>query len=68
MPKKHLSTSLNKLLKQLHDSGYTFKSNNAGTIKVLAPDGISMYTCHKSEKAFHPLRRWASKYGQPNEQ
>ena len=62
MSKGHSSSSLDDLLKRLDTAGCRLEHVNAVTVKIYATDGVNQYTCHKSEKGFHPVRRWANKF------
>ncbi len=62
MAKGHSSKSLDNLLDLLLEKGCTIQKVNSVTFKIFAPDGKNQYTCHKSKKGYHPVRRWANKF------
>ena len=61
MSGKHISKSLNNLLESLEKAGCSLIETKNG-IKIHSPDGINTYICHRSESAFHPVRRWANRF------
>lgn len=61
MSGNHKSKSLNNLLESLEKAGCILNETKNG-IKIYAPDCINTYICHRTEKAFHPVRRWANRF------
>lgn len=63
MSNKHKSKALEDLLRELTKAGCRIERTNKSSIKIFAPNGRDMYTCHEGERAFHPVRRWANGVG-----
>lgn len=62
MSKGHRSKSLDSLLNELILAGCKIQNLDKVKIKIYAPDRVNFYFCHRSERAFHPVRRWANKF------
>ena len=58
---KHECKEVRELLKKLQEQNFRVVQVTSILYKVYAPDGINQRMTHMSERAFHPLRRWAKK-------
>ena len=62
MGSKHKSNQTASFLKELAKAGFEVEDTGKH-IKVYAPNRAELYIAHMSERAYHPLRRFAQKWG-----
>jgi hypothetical protein len=58
MSSKHISNGMKKVMKQLKKNGVAFRETKKGVF-LTHPKAKTQYLMHFSEKAIHPVRRWA---------
>lgn len=62
MARLHKSKQTENFLKDLAKAGFEIQDTGKH-IKIYAPGRAELYIAHMSERAYHPLRRFAQKHG-----